>query len=128
MPTSRASISSSAILTSSKRWLPQQPRMAQPHTVQASTSLVCLSHLPLLPPPPPVLVLPDQLLREARHYGQVTPLQVALLYQLCDMEHKRGAISAADFRKLVPRPSFAMWPPTTSDTSVTSTQQVCVLV
>jgi solute carrier family 25 aspartate/glutamate transporter 12/13 len=61
----------------------------------------------------------SQLLREARRYGQVTPLQVALLYQLCDLEHRRGVITVADFRKLLPRPSFDVYPPVSMETSTT---------
>ena len=63
----------------------------------------------------------DQLLREARRYAQVTPLQVSLLYQLCDLEQRRGAISATDFRRLVPRPSISLHPPLPVDTTTTHT-------
>lgn len=64
-----------------------------------------------------------QLLREARRYAQITPLQISLLYHLCDMENMRGAITVNDFKKLIPKPSFAIYPPVTMDTA-TNTDQV----
>ena len=52
-------------------------------------------------------------------HQDIRPLQVALLYQLCDLEHRRGVITVADFRKLLPRPSFDVYPPVSMATNTT---------
>ena len=79
---------------------------------------------------PSLPLSPDQLLSEARRYNQVTPLQVSLLYQLCDLDQRRGSISPGDFTKLVPRPSFSLYPPlaTATATGTTTGAKVCVCV
>ena len=118
--TSKASTSSSETWTFSRELLPWQPETVD-------WLLTVSSEVKLRPSSLPYLA--DQLLREARRYGQVTPLQVALLYQLCDLEHRRGSISISDFKKLLPRPSFSVYPPVSMETTSTdSSEQVCVCV
>eukprot|EP00118_Oscarella_pearsei_P020101 m.216509 g.216509 ORF g.216509 m.216509 type:complete len:702 (+) comp39870_c0_seq6:959-3064(+) len=44
----------------------------------------------------------EEVMGEARRFPQVTPLEVDIMFQLCDLERKTGRVSLEDFRRLLP--------------------------